>query len=94
MVEIEIDPVPGDPGQAVQAVADQLGLDIAIDGTLKSFPGCRHWHLRKPGTTGTLEVTSWPERKRLWVTYHANRVGDGWVEILAPEFARLLQEYA
>jgi hypothetical protein len=90
LVEFDVDPLPDDPGGAVLAAAAQLGLLIATDGPLRKYPGSRHWHLRKTGCAGTLEVTYWPGKSRLWVAYHSNRTGDGWVESMAPEFVRLL----
>jgi hypothetical protein len=93
MVEIDV-PVPQDVGAAVSSVAEHLGLTIASDGRLKSYPGSRHWHLKKPGKSGTLEITFWPAKERFWVTYHSNRIGDGWVEELAPIFAEYLRKQA
>lgn len=83
MVEIEIPTPAGDICEIVQAAFSRFGLTVASNTELKKYPGSRHWHLRKPGSSGTLEVTFWPERGRLWVAYHSNRVGDGWVESAA-----------
>jgi hypothetical protein len=93
MVEIEIEvqnPAECDVGAAVEATVSAMGLNITMDGTLKSFPGSRHWHLQKPRRTGTLELTWWPSTHRLWVSYHENRVGDGWVKALAAELAQAI----
>ena len=79
-------------GTAVLAAVEALGLVISSDGTLRKYPGSRHWHLKKPGSTGTLEITYWPAQSRLWVCYHSNRVGDGWVEEAAPQLAAKLSE--
>jgi hypothetical protein len=92
LVEIEVQPVPPDAGEAVLAAAESLGLVIGSDGSLSKYPGSRHWHLKKPGATGTLEITHWPAENRLWVTYHANRTGDGWVEEAAAQLAAKLSE--
>jgi hypothetical protein len=90
MVEFEVEGVPPNVESKVTSAALDLGLTVATDGTLSKYPGCRHWHLRKRGRSGTLEVTYWPAKKRLWVTYHSNRVGDGWVEGAAPVVAQML----
>lgn len=90
MVEIELHEWQGNPETAVLEVADTHGLSVVSDGGLKSYPGSRHWHLKKGKSAGTLEVTWWPAGNRLWVSYHANRVGDGWVEEVAPRFAECL----
>jgi hypothetical protein len=72
---------------AVAAASAASSLRIATAGSLKQFPGCSHWHLKRAGATGTLEVTWWPSRGRMWVSYHSNRVGDGWVVGAAVELA-------
>lgn len=48
------------------------GLE-GTEGTLKSYPGSMHFHLRKPKERGTLELTWWPAKRRFWVSVHANR---------------------
>ena len=40
---------------------------------LRSYPRATHWHIRRPGTQGTLELTYWPRAERLWFAVHANR---------------------
>jgi hypothetical protein len=40
---------------------------------LRSYPGATHWHIRRPGAKGTLELTYWPLQHRLWFAIHANR---------------------
>jgi hypothetical protein len=79
---------------AVELAASALDLTISSDGSLRSFPGSRHWHLKKPPSPGTLEITLWPQEGMFWVTYHSNRVGNGWVvnsaEQMADELAGIL----
>jgi len=94
MVEIDI-PIPpskirtsdSDIPRAVETAIIKLGFSTTMDGTLKSFPGSRHWHLKLLKRSGTLEVTWWPVKQRLWISYHENRVGDGWVATAASELA-------
>ena len=57
----------------------EAGLRVALKGTLATHKGCVHWHLKRGKERGTLEVTLWPARRRLWLSVHANRSGD-WVE--------------
>ena len=87
MVRIDIVGWSGDAVGAVAAVASSLNLEVATDGELRSFPGSRHWHFRRRERSGTLEVTLWPSENGLWVSYHENRVGDGWVVAACDEFA-------
>ena len=92
LVELEVAGRSGDVGRAVVAAAESLGLRITSDGRLRMYPGSRHWHLKRAAVSGTLEVTWWPARDRLWVAYHSNRVGNGWVEEDAPRLASLLAQ--
>ena len=78
-----------DPGEAVAEAAAMYSLQVASDGTLKSLPGSRHWHLKRPKEPGTLEITYCPNDGRLWVCYHSNRAGR-WVPELAMPFAKAL----
>ena len=93
MVEIHVRDWSGDAAPAIEAVTAELGLTIKTDGRLASYPGSRHWHLKNGRRSGTLEVTLWPDRDLLWVTYHSNRIGDGWVCQAAPAFARALADH-
>jgi hypothetical protein len=52
---------------------------------LAGRPGSRHWHLQRPGRSGTLELTDWRGETRLKVA--ANRDG-GWATELARELAQ------
>src|SRR5687767_4032291 len=80
MVEIPILDWSGDAITAVAEESERQGLTVSSDGKLYSYPGSRHWHLKNGRRPGTLEITLWPSRNRLWVAYHSNRVGDGWVK--------------
>jgi hypothetical protein len=90
MVNVDVKTYGPDVGAAVYAAAAALNLTVASDGGLRKYPGSRHWHIKNGKGSGTLEVTYWPDKNRLWVTYHSNRVGDGWVEEMAPKFAEKL----
>ncbi|MEP6756710.1 MAG: hypothetical protein ABJA67_14485 [Chthonomonadales bacterium] len=91
MVEIEL-PYP-ESVEFVEACFENLELQISMRAELKTFPGSMHWHLKKPRQTGKLEVTLWPRENRLWISYHDNRVGDGWVVQTARELTGQLSEF-
>lgn len=55
------------------------GLKLAQKSSLKQYPGCSHWHYRRPGQSGTLEITLWPQHGRLWFPLRPNRSKE-WVE--------------
>ena len=69
-----------------RALAD-LGLTVTMCGTLKSFPGSTHWHLKLGRQRGTLEVTWWPRRRRLWIKIQAGRTA-AWINQITPKLAR------
>jgi len=53
--------------------------------------GARHWHLRREGKPGTLEVTHDPRGGRITISYRDNRIGDGWVVEAAQQLAAMLE---
>jgi hypothetical protein len=60
------------------AIADS-GLNVALRGMRRKFPGCTHWHLRREGESGTLEITFWPQQHRAWFTIQAGREA-AWID--------------
>jgi hypothetical protein len=60
------------------------GLRIAMKGTLRTYPGSTHWHLKCGRETGTLELTMWPAGSRVWCSVQAGRRA-AWIdrEVLA-----------
>jgi hypothetical protein len=57
----------------IERAAADAGLDVGKRMTLRTFPGSIHWHLRRAGTTGVLELTFWPSQRRVWFAVHSNR---------------------
>jgi hypothetical protein len=55
------------------------GLLIGMKGTLASFPGSTHWHFKKPGERGTLEITFFPRDRRIWAQIQDGRRAD-WID--------------
>lgn len=58
----------------VSHAALSLGL-VAKEMGMKSPPGARHWHISKPGSKGTIEIT-WLPSGRLTIEARANRFAD------------------
>lgn len=77
-------PLPADPAAWVRQLAERHGL-VVLESTLTKFPGSVHWHLRRAGQIGTLEVTWWPRTDELWASVHSNRRAD-WMEPILAEF--------
>ena len=61
-----------------EALADS-GLRVTIRASLRKFPGCVHWHVKRGREPGTLEITFWPRERRAWFTIHDGRQAD-WME--------------
>ena len=81
MQTIEV-PAPSDCDPAmilmqIECSVSDAGL-LATRLELRSYPGATHWHIRRPGAKGTLELTYWPSVGRLWFAVHANRRA-GWI---------------
>ena len=74
---------------AIERCFQAAGLHVALKGTVKAHQGSVHWHLRRGEERGTLEVTLWPARRRLWLSVHANRGGE-WVEAALRDLADAL----
>lgn len=77
------------PGRFHAAVA-AMALTVHNEVSLRSIPGSRHWHVRKPGVAGTLEATWLPAERRFWFSVHDNRAGD-WIETAIVSLSKELQ---
>jgi hypothetical protein len=79
----------------IEQVCATANLRVTMKSTLKKYPGCIHWHLKKEDERGILEITWWPcdaetKRPRLWLSVHRNRTAD-WVESLKPEIKTMIE---
>ena len=87
MTETEIVvPPPWDAarlGGRAEAAFARHGLQVAMKGTLRTHPGCVHWHLKNGGAAGTLEFTVWPDRRRAWFQVQGGRAA-GWIGDVLP----------
>jgi hypothetical protein len=69
--------------QVVERVCGDNGLTCTLKGTLVSYPGSIHWHFKKEMQKGTLEITWWESKHRLWFKVAENRIGT-WIEAIIP----------
>ena len=74
----------------VESVLTSHGLTMKSRGTVKSYPGCTHWHWKNGTEAGTLEVTLWPARRRLWFKLQAGRSAV-WIDQLVPVLKAALE---
>ncbi|SRR5258708_11469388 len=83
MTEIEITvPLQTDLSQAEQIIEQCCkaeGLSASLKVSLAKYPGCIHWHFKRDGQRGTLEITLWASMRRIWFSIHTGRTGD-WIE--------------
>ncbi len=67
--------------RAVERIVPELGLRVSLRGSLASFPGSLHWHLKQGRQSGTLEVTFAPRATCLWLSVHSGRDAD-WIDAM------------
>lgn len=72
----------------VELFSGREGLSTTIKTTLKGVPGSIHWHFKKVGEPGTLEVTYSPLDSCLYISVHKNRRAR-WTE----DYMKIFQDY-
>ncbi|HEU5100036.1 MAG TPA: hypothetical protein VFU22_13500 [Roseiflexaceae bacterium] len=78
------------PGLIERAMAEAGLVSSRLE--LRGYAGATHWHIRRPGAKGTLELTYWPSRGRLWFAIHANRRADWMPSAIDQLTARMMLE--
>lgn len=83
MIEVELQ-IPANANsehvvEVVEQVCSSDGLTCTQKGTLSSYPGCIHWHFKLGTQKGTLEITWWETKNRLWFKVAKGRTGD-WMD--------------
>lgn len=74
-----------------EAMVSEAGLVVHNRGGVADRPGSTHWHIRKPGITGTLEATWLPATGHFWFSIHDNRRGD-WIATAVDELRQQLEQ--
>lgn len=94
MTEVEFNIPPKchlrDAEALIEATCLACGLRIAMKGTLRSYAGCVHWHLKQGDNRGTLELTLWPMRHRIWASVQDGRRAP-WIEEALPRLKRAVE---
>jgi hypothetical protein len=83
---------PDKIGSVIDKAIIEFSLITTMRGSLKSFPGSTHWHLKQDRTRGTLEVTWWPRSRKLWIKIQAGRTAP-WINEIAPRFKQKIESY-
>jgi hypothetical protein len=94
MIEIELT-VPSDcdfgpVASRIDRIISNSQLRITLRGSLASYPGCTHWHTKMENHKGTLEITSFPRDRRVWLKVQSGRNGP-WIEPAAAELKRAIE---
>ena len=82
-----------DPATAIEridAIVAAHSLITTMKGTLKSYPGCTHWHCKLGREKGTLEITLWPAKRRAWFKVQSGRRAP-WIDEVVPQMKRMLE---
>src|SRR5262245_41323065 len=94
MVTVEVEISPELDFASIEPVVDELvsaaGLQVALKGTLRQYPGCTHWHLKRGREKGTLELTVWPQDRRIWFAVHENRHAR-WIDAMLKQLKSQLE---
>jgi hypothetical protein len=95
MREIEVDIAADarlDGAEAViEAVCAAEGLRLTLKDTLKAYPGCVHWHHNLAKEAGTLEITLWAVKRRIWFKVSAGRQG-AWMEAMIGQLGMSIRQ--
>jgi hypothetical protein len=59
------------------------GLRVSTRVTLNSYPGSIHWHVKRGIQSGTLEVTLWEAKRRVWASVQDGRRA-AWIDEALP----------
>jgi len=76
---------------AVERCCRRLGLVQGMKTTLAKHPGSTHWHYKRASQSGTLEITVWPSKRRIWITVQDGRRAE-WITEMLPVLAAELEQ--
>ena len=76
--------------QVVEQVCSSDGLTCTRKGTLAVYAGCIHWHFKMDKRKGTLEITWWESKNRLWFKVAKGRTAD-WMAESITELKRKIE---
>jgi hypothetical protein len=91
---VEVSTPRGRAPAALPALVERAVAEVGLASRrleLCGYPGATHWHIRRPGAKGTLELTYCPSQGRLWFAIHANRRADWITSALDELTARMMQ---
>ena len=74
----------------IEEVCAARGLEIGKKGKLAAYPGSTHWHFKRHGQKGTLEVTMLIPGRRVWAQVQDGRKAD-WIDAELPQIQRAIE---
>ncbi|HTC65967.1 MAG TPA: hypothetical protein VK685_02470 [Candidatus Acidoferrum sp.] len=77
--------------QWIETACNRQRLDLAMKGTLATYPGSTHWHYRKPGQKGTLELTLFIPDRRIWAKIQDGRRAR-WINATLPSLRKTIEQ--
>jgi len=87
MTEIEFTVPPGCGLSGAPSLIEKAclgcGLRISTRCSLRGCPGCIHWHLKRGIQPGTLELTLWEAKRRVWASVQDGRRA-AWIDEALP----------
>jgi hypothetical protein len=75
----------------IENVCTRRGLQLSRKGSLSTYPGSIHWHYKRTGQTGTLEITLLAEERRIWLQVQAGRRAT-WIDRELPAIHREIEK--
>jgi hypothetical protein len=74
----------------VEEICARRGLQLAMKGTVATYPGSIHWHYKQPKQKGTLELTLYFAERRLWAKIQKGRKAP-WIDEELPALRRAIE---
>ena len=67
----------------IEKACRECELRVSTRATLSSYPGCIHWHIKRGIQSGTLELTLWEAKRRVWASVQDGRRA-AWIDEALP----------
>jgi hypothetical protein len=67
----------------IEKACRECGLRVSTRATLQTYPGCIHWHVKRGIQSGTLELTLWETKRRVWASVQNGRRAP-WIDEALP----------
>ena len=74
----------------IEKICARRGLVLAMKGSLRSYPGCVHWHYKRPDQKGTLELTLFVRDRRVWAAVQDGRKAP-WIDEELPRLQAAIE---